>query len=113
MQHLPRRAILGIALLLLSALVAAAPALAGPVTVNLRIEGSSSTIFEGPVTTNAKTLTKDASGPHACDGTNGGANPTPGPTMTTALDDGSIAGGFTWAGTWFDSFSTTSGSGAT
>ena len=104
MQHLPRRAILGIALLLLSVLAAAAPALAGPVTVNLRIEGSSSTIYEGPVTTNAKPLTKDASGPHACDGTNKGANPTPGPTMTTALDDGSIAGGFTWAGTWFDSF---------
>ena len=75
-------------------------ALATPVTVNLRIEGKTSTIFEGPVTTDAKTLTKDASGPHACDGTNAGANPTPGPTMTTALDDGAIAGGFTWDGTW-------------
>jgi hypothetical protein len=101
MQHLPRRAILAIAVL---ALVAASPAVASPVTVNLRVEGKTSTIFEGPVTTDAKTLTKDASGPHKCDGTNGGANPNPGPTLTTALDDGSIAGGFTWDGTWFNSF---------
>lgn len=88
-------------LAVLAALVMAAPAAAAPATVNLRIEGKTSTIFEGPVTTDAKTLTKDGSGPHACDGTNGGANPTPGPTMTTALDDGAIAGGFTWDGTWF------------
>jgi hypothetical protein len=104
MQHLPRRAIAVIVALTLAALVAAVPALAAPVTVNLRIEGKSSTIFEGPVSTDAKTLTKDASGPHSCDGTNGGANPGPGPTLTTSLDDGSIAGGFTWDGTWFDSF---------
>jgi hypothetical protein len=79
---------------------AAAPAAAqaAPVTVNLRIEGSSSTIFEGPVTTNAKTING-----HPCDGTNGGANPTPGPTMTSALDDASILHGFPWSGTWFDS----------
>jgi hypothetical protein len=79
-------------------------ALAAPATVHLRVEGSSATLFEGMVATDAKTLTKDASGPHPCDGTNGGVNPTPGPTMTTALDDGSLAGGFTWAGTWFDGF---------
>jgi hypothetical protein len=89
----------------LTALAALAPAArAAPATVHLRVEGSSTTLFDGPVATNAKTLTKDASGPHPCDGTNGGANPTPGPTMTTALDDGALAGGFTWAGTWFDGF---------
>ncbi|HET9950070.1 MAG TPA: carboxypeptidase-like regulatory domain-containing protein [Longimicrobiales bacterium] len=76
-------------------------AVAAPATVNLRIEGATQTLFEGPVTTDGKTLTKDASGPHACDGTNGGANPTPGPTMTSALDDGAIGNGFTWDGTWF------------
>ncbi len=63
---------------LLAALAAATSAAAAPVTVNLRIEGSSSTIFEGPVTTDAKTI-----GGHPCDGTNGGANATPGPTMTS------------------------------
>ena len=75
-------------------------ATAAPVTVNVRIEGASSTIFEGPVTTDAKTIDK-GSGPHPCDGTNGGANPTPGPTMTGALDDAALQHGFTWDGTWF------------
>src|SRR4051794_41759934 len=86
------------------ALAAAAPAVAAPVTVNLRVEGSSQTFYEGPVTTDAKTLTKDSSGAHPCDGTNGGANPTPGPTMTGALDDGTIAGGLTWDRTRFNRF---------
>lgn len=85
------------------ALVAAAPVVAAPVTVNLRVEGSSRTIFEGPITTDAKTLTKDGSGSHPCDGTNGGANPTPGPTMTSALDDGLLAVGVPWTATWYDS----------
>jgi len=85
-------------------LVFAAAAAAAPVTVKLRVEGSTQTVFEGPVTTDAKTLTKDSTGPHACDGTNGHQNVTPGPTATAALDDGSIAGGFTWAATWSRSF---------
>ncbi|MCW3063149.1 MAG: surface cell-adhesion protein [Solirubrobacterales bacterium] len=79
----------------------AGTALAAPVTVDVRIEGLSSTIFEGPVTTDAKTLTKDGTGAHPCDGTNGGANPTPGPTMTGALDDAAVQHGFTWDGQWF------------
>jgi hypothetical protein len=89
---------------LAAALVWCTPALAAPATVQLRVEGASSTTFEGPVTTDGKTIDK-GSGPHQCDGTNGGANPTPGPTMTSALDDASAGGSFTWAGTWFDSFS--------
>jgi len=98
-----RAARTGLALTL--ALAALAPAaLAAPATVHLRVEGSSATLFDGSVATNAKTLTKDGSGPHPCDGTNGGANPTPGPTMTTALDDGALTGGFTWVGTWFNGF---------
>jgi hypothetical protein len=85
-------------------LATAGPAVAAPVTVNLRVEGSTQTLFEGPVTTDAKTLTKDGSGPHPCDGTNGGANPTPGPTMTGAMDDGITAAGLTWKGTWNSGF---------
>jgi hypothetical protein len=77
---------------------------AAPVTVNLRVEGSSQTLYEGSVTTDAKTLTKDNTGPHPCDGTNGGVNPTPGPTMTGAMDDGATAAGFTWAATWDDGY---------
>jgi hypothetical protein len=80
-----------------------APAHAAPVTVQLRVEGSTSTIFEGPISTDGKQLDKGG-GPHPCDGTNGGINPTPGPTMTSALDDASLAAGFPWQGTWFDSF---------
>jgi hypothetical protein len=71
--------------------------------VQLRVEGGSSTIYEGPVTTDGKMIDKGDS-PHPCDGTNLGANPSPGPTMTSALDDGSIAGGFTWDGSWFPGF---------
>jgi hypothetical protein len=92
-------------LVLTLALAVLSPAaFAAPATVHLRVEGSSATLFDGTVATNAKTLTKDASGPHPCDGTNGGVNPTPGPTMTTSLDDGAVAGGFTWSGTWFNGF---------
>lgn len=64
-------------------------ALAAPVTVQLRVEGATATIYEGPVTTDAKTVAKN--GGHRCDGTaaaNGGTNPMPGPTALTALDDG-------------------------
>ena len=66
-----------------------APAWAAPVTVQLRVEGATTTLFEGPVPTDAKRITK-ASG-HRCDATpaaNGGTSATPSPTATTALDDG-------------------------
>ena len=79
----------------LIAVAACANALAAPVTVDLRVEGLTETIFEGPVTTDGHEIDG-----HPCDGTNGGQNPTPGPTMTGALDDS----GADWAGTWFDGF---------
>jgi hypothetical protein len=81
-------------------LLAGGVASAAPVSVNLRVEGATSTIFEGPVTTDGKTIDK-GDGPHPCDGTNGGANPSPGPTMTSALDDAAGSGVFDWSGTWF------------
>lgn len=87
------RRILALAGLL--AVAACANALAAPVTVDLRVEGLTQTLFEGPVTTDGH----DIDG-HPCDGTNGGVNPTPGPTMTAALDDS----GIDWARTWFDGF---------
>ena len=101
---MPKLHSLAATLAALAVLVTAATALAAPVTVNLRVEGSNSTLFEGPITTDAKTLTKDASGSHPCDGTNMGANPTPGPTMTGAMDDGIASAGLTWDGTWNDGF---------
>jgi hypothetical protein len=65
------------------------------VTVNLRVEGSEATYFEGPVTTDVHPVLG-----HPCSGT--GASPAP--TMTGALDDAAATGVLFWAGTWHDSF---------
>jgi len=88
------------------ALLMCATAVAAPVTVNLRVEGSTQTLFEGPVTTDGHYVKTDSGGDDPghvgrhCDGTNGGANTSPGPTMTSALDDGAKAAGFTFDGTY-------------
>ena len=88
----------------LVSLVCCASASAAPVTVNLRVEGSGSTVFDGPVTTDAGTVTTAAGGSHKCDGTNNHTANTPGATPTTALDDAAIAHGFTWDGSYSTSF---------
>jgi len=49
----------GLALAVLALLVPASVAVAAPVTVNLRIEGSAGTLFEGPLTTDAKAVVVD------------------------------------------------------
>lgn len=76
--------------------------------INLRIEGLATTIFEGTIRTTGHNVTTPSGGTHKCDGTNFGANPSPGATITSALDDASrrSRGGnrFTWDATWFDSF---------
>jgi hypothetical protein len=82
------------ALVLLS-LAAAPAALALPVTVNLRVEGPDRTVFDGPVTTDGHDVTTQTAGTHPCDGTNGDAEPGPGPTATAALDDAAKLAGFT------------------
>ena len=88
------------------AAVAAPAAGAAPVSVNLRVEGASKTIFDGPVTTDGHTITTASSGgPQPCDGTNAGAFPSPVPTATAALDDGARLNGFAWDADWFASFS--------
>ena len=69
-----------------------------PTEVNLRIEGAETTIFEGPVVTRGHNVTTPSGGTHKCDGTNNGANPTAGPTCTSALDTGAKAHGFTFDG---------------
>jgi hypothetical protein len=82
-----RRLLLG--LLLGSPLVLpAAPAAAAPVTVQLRIEGPTRTLFEGPVTTDvAQFKFSDSAQTYACDGTaaTGGSSPVPVPTRGAAL----------------------------
>src|SRR3954453_6891040 len=97
-----RRAALSVALVLLS-LAAAPAAVAAPVTVNLRVEGISDTIFDAPVVTDAHQTTTPSDGvARPCDGTNSGGAPTP--TAIGALDDGSKAGGFAWDAEWDDGF---------
>jgi hypothetical protein len=89
------RALAACALLLF---IGAVPALAVPVSVNLRVEGRTQTIFDGPVTTDGHDVTTASAGTHKCDGTNGGAEPSPGPTATAALDDAARQAGFTFDG---------------
>lgn len=98
----------GLAAGLVVTVLAAAPAHAAPVTVNLRIEGPTSTIFEGPVTTDVRTFhfTSGAdTGPHQCDGTTtGGTSPSAVPTRGAALAQAADTAPFASDGTWFDAF---------
>jgi hypothetical protein len=84
--------------------LAAAPAHAAPVAVNLRVEGATQTIYEANVTTDGHDVTTQSGGTHKCDGTNGGAHPSRVPVGTAALDDAARLGGFTWDGDWFQGF---------
>ncbi len=93
MSNLLWRTLPGVVVLVLLALPAGALAL--PVTVNLRVEGLSRTVFDAPVTTDAHPVTTATAGTQKCDGTNGAANPAPGPTATGALDDAARQAGFT------------------
>lgn len=79
-------------------------AAAAPAALDLRIEGATSTIYEGPVTSDGHVVRPASGDDHSCDGTNGGANPAPGPTPTSALDDGARVGGYSWDGQYFTSF---------
>lgn len=91
-------------LAVLGTALACAPAAHAATKVTVRVEGAKKTIFEGTVRTSVHLVTGDDSGPHKCDGTNGGANTTPGPTVTGALDSASSKAGFVWQGDWSDDF---------
>jgi hypothetical protein len=74
-----------------SALVVPAAAVAAPVTVNLRIEGATQTVYEGPITTDARQIPDSQSGePRPCNvrdnGSNGGSGPEQGNATTAAFD---------------------------
>jgi hypothetical protein len=83
--------------------IAAPAAAAAPVPVDVRVEGASRTIFEGPVTTDVHTTTTPTDGQaRTCDGSSVG-NPS-GPTAIGALDDAARTGGFVWDARWDSSF---------
>jgi hypothetical protein len=93
----------------LLALLFATAALAVPVTVNVRVEGSSATLYEGPVTTSPETFeTTSSGGPHPCNySSNGSSESTfanggsPSGTPTTALHDAALAAGLPFDAEWF------------
>jgi hypothetical protein len=93
----------------LSAL-AAPVAPAAPTKVNVRIEGKTETLFEGPVLTdghNVRAAESDSKAPASgrpCDGTNGGRHPTPGPTPTVASVDAMSILGEDFDGQWYPGF---------
>jgi hypothetical protein len=110
-MSVPTRISLALCVASSTALLACAGAQATPITVNLRVEGSATTLYEGPVTTEGETFeTSSSKGPHPCDYAdngsagakfaNGGASSG---TPTTALHDAALATHLTFDATWFGS----------
>jgi hypothetical protein len=98
------RLLSGLSVALLAFLTLTASAFAMPISVNLRVEGSSATLFEGAVTTDGKEIGSASSeGSHPCDikdnGSNGGFGISAG-TPTTALYDAAVAGGLSFDASW-------------
>jgi hypothetical protein len=82
----------------------AAPA--APATPTVRIEGRERTLFEGPVLTDGHDVRAASdTQPRPCDGTNGGANPAPGPTATAATVDALAITGQGFDASWYAGFS--------
>jgi len=85
-------------------------ALAAPITVNLRVEGSTTTLFEGPVSTEAipppGITTKSSPVAEPCDvshnGSNGGFVPSAA-NPTSALYDATLADHLAFNAEWFTS----------
>jgi hypothetical protein len=79
---------------------------ASPVEVNVRIEGRSETLFEGPILTDGHNVraASDNTAPQSgrrCNGLNNGQNPTPGPTPTAASVDAMSILGEDFDGQWY------------
>lgn len=88
-------------------LIIAVPAVqATPTEVNVRIEGRTETLFEGPILTEGRNVrassdTKAPKGGRRCNGLNNGQNPTPGPTPTAASVDAMSILGEDFDGLWY------------
>ena len=93
---------------LCASLLLSVPAFATPITVNVRVEGSSATLFEGPVSTEAILAspglsTESSNGAQPCDVKDNGANegfPVAAANPTTALYDAAIANGLAFNAKW-------------
>lgn len=83
------------------------PALAVPTAVNVRIEGRSRTLFEGPVLSEGHEITaRSEAESHQCDGINPNdpQNTAPGPTPTAAGFDAMTIVGGSFDGRWNASY---------
>jgi hypothetical protein len=77
---------------------------ATPTQVNVRIEGKSETLFEGPIWTEGHDVEASSDAEeHPCDGTNNKQHSTPGPTATAASVDAMGILGETFDGQWYGS----------
>lgn len=87
---------------------AVAPAVAGaaPSDQGVRIEGRSTTLYEGVLRTDGHGVAtpSDNKTPRRCDATNNGAHTSPGPTPTAASDDAMRSVGMGWDGYWTPGF---------
>jgi hypothetical protein len=89
----------------------AVAASAAPITVNLRVEGATRTLFEGPIATDAESFaTPTTNGEaHPCDYHHNGAGEgfenegVLSGTPTSALHDAALAAGLPFDATWFGS----------
>jgi hypothetical protein len=80
---------------------ACASAAGVPAVVEVRIEGRTSTLFEGPLRTDGHEVRAASdSAARPCDGTNGGRNPAPGATATAAAADAMTLISQSFDGTW-------------
>jgi hypothetical protein len=90
---------------LAAALACAAPATAAPTKLKVRVEGATKTLLERTLTTDGHAVDGgDGTGPHKCDGTNGGAGTKSGPTPTSALDTALKRAGLTFSASFDSSF---------
>ncbi len=97
-----RPVLAGILVCLCSLLMLCPIAAAAPITVNLRVEGSTATLFEGPISTDAIEAPPGIEG-HPCDVKDNGANGgfgTASATPTAALYDAATANGLAFGAEW-------------
>jgi hypothetical protein len=101
-MHKPIAALIAVFIVFL----AAPAAEAAPAEVNVRIEGETETLFEGPILTDGHNVrgiadTKAPAWGRRCNGLNNGAHPTPGPTPTAASVDAMAILGEGFDGDWY------------
>ncbi len=107
-----RRISLAVSVTLMMFVALCSTALAAPITVQLRVEGSTSTLYEGAVSTapveDPPGIETTEGGSHACDvkdnGSNGGFG-TAAATPTTALNAAAFASGLAFDASWSSEFS--------